>query len=358
MNEYICDICDEHFNSKMELKNHKHNNVLNDIINTKLIDKFDKFNKFDNIHIPKPIIKWIGGKTQIIDKLMVKFPKKINNYHEIFLGGGSVLFSFLSYVKNEKIKLYGNVYAYDINEPLIFVYKNIQNNYIELYNKLTKIINKSNKCSNENDENYEIIRKPENINQGLTSKESFYYYTRNKYNKLSDYGKISILGSALFIYLNKTCFRGMHRTGPNGFNVPYGNYNNPEIINLEHLKEINELIQNVTFCVSDFTDSLKYIKKNDFIYMDPPYAPENDNSFVGYNENGFNINEHNKLFKMCHKLTDKRKKFMMSNSDVKLIRDNFNNNYIIDSILCKRSINAKNPESKTKEVIIMNYINE
>ena len=78
------------------------------------------------IHISKPILKWVGGKTQIMDKLIMDFPVEINNYHEIFLGGGSVLLTLLSYIKNGIIKVKGNIYAYDINEPLIYLYKNIQ----------------------------------------------------------------------------------------------------------------------------------------------------------------------------------------------------------------------------------------
>jgi hypothetical protein len=69
------------------------------------------------ITIPKPILKWVGGKTQILDKLIVEFPRNINNYREIFLGGGSVLLTLLSYVKNGIIKIQGNIYAYDLNEP-------------------------------------------------------------------------------------------------------------------------------------------------------------------------------------------------------------------------------------------------
>ena len=74
---------------------------------------------------PKPIIKWVGGKTQILDKLISEFPTEINNYRETFLGGGSVLLMFLSLVKNGHICLHGNIYAYDLNEPLIYMYKNM-----------------------------------------------------------------------------------------------------------------------------------------------------------------------------------------------------------------------------------------
>ena len=164
----------------------------------------------------------------------------------------------------------------------------------------------------------------------------------------------------MFIFLNKTCFRGVFRIGPNGFNVPYGHYNNPQIINKEHLNEIHDLIQNVIFKCSDFNTSLTNIEPNDYVYLDPPYAPETDTSFVGYTINGFNLDNHNSLFNLIHHLTENKTKIMLSNADVSLVRENFSNDvknekYNITSILCKRTINSKNPDAKAKEVIIKNY---
>jgi len=303
------------------------------------------------IHIPKPILKWVGGKTQIVDKLIVDFPNEINNYREAFLGGGSVLLSLLSYVKNGIIKINGNIYAYDLNEPLIYIYKNIQTNCNELYNDVQKIITHYNEC-----QDGEVNRIPQNITEAKIAKENYYYWVRSEYNKLSANDKKTTIGSAMFIFLNKTCFRGVFRLGPKGFNVPYGHYNNPEIINKEHLFEVHELIQNVIFECCDFGTSLNNVETNDFVYLDPPYAPETDTSFVGYTENGFGIEKHNSLFNLIHKLTETNKKVMLSNADVTLVHKNFTSEkYKITSILCKRAINSKNPNAKAKEVIIKNY---
>lgn len=301
--------------------------------------------------IPKPILKWVGGKTQILDKLIVEFPKEINNYHEIFLGGGSVLLCLLTYIKKGIINLKGSIYAYDLNEPLIYIYKNIQKNPNELYETLYSIIKDYNNAGNG-----ELNRNAKDFDEAIKSKENFYYWIRNNYNNLSNNDKKNIIGSAMFIFLNKTCFRGVFRLGPNGFNVPYGHYNNPEIINKEHLIEIHNLIKEVIFECCDFTKSLSKIERDDFIYLDPPYAPESDKSFVGYTVNGFDIEQHKNLFGILHTLTASNKKFILSNSDVELVRENFKNEkYIINSILCKRSINSKKPEAKAKEVIIKNY---
>jgi DNA adenine methylase len=314
-----------------------------------------------NIHITKPFIKWVGGKTQIIDKISNKFPAEINNYHEPFLGGGSVLLSLLSYVKCGAIKVSGNIYACDANEPLIYIYKNIQTRHIELYDTLQTIMRDFSDCSDSDPSGSgKANRKPENILEAKVSKENYYYWIRSRYNKLCLEEKKGILGSAMFIFLNKTCFRGLFRVGPNGFNVPYGHYKNPEIINKGHLEEIHNLIQGVIFECCDFTISLKDVEPNDFVYLDPPYAPENATSFVGYTEKGFGIESHNNLFTLIHNLTAakvlKVPKVLLSNADVPLVRDNFTSEqYVISQILCKRSINSKNPDAKTNEVIISNY---
>ena len=381
MGKYNCEKCGKEFKQKSHYTTHTNKknpcvveSKIKEMIDNAVKEKLIKIKKtspsdiinnieivYDNklvkdvptkkIHIPKPILKWVGGKTQIIDKLITDFPVEINNYREIFLGGGSVLLTLLSYVKSGIIKIRGNIYAYDLNEPLIYMYKNIQTHHNELYDILQTIITNFNECGNG-----EINRTPTNIVEAKIAKENYYYWIRSEYNKLCLTDKKNILGSAMFIFLNKTCFRGIFRVGPKGFNVPYGHYNNPEIINKEHLEEIHNLIKNVVFECSDFNTSLTIVEPNDFVYLDPPYAPETDTSFVGYTENGFNIENHNNLFKLIHILTDTNKKIMLSNADVSLVRENFiNKKYSTLSILCKRSINSKNPDAKAKEVIIKNY---
>jgi DNA adenine methylase len=382
MGKYNCEKCGKEFNQKSHYTMHinkknpcvvesKIKEMIDNAVNQKLIEiKKTIFSNevinnpeivYDNtlvknistkkIHIPKPILKWVGGKTQIIDKLIIDFPIEINNYREAFLGGGSVLLALLSYVKNGIIKVRGNIYAYDLNEPLVYIYKNIQTRHNELYDTIQNIITEFNGCGNG-----EINRTPTNIQEAKIAKENYYYWIRSEYNKLCLNNKKGILGSAMFIFLNKTCFRGVFRVGPRGFNVPYGHYNNPEIINKEHLEEIHNLIQNVIFECCDFNTSLINVETNDFVYIDPPYAPETDTSFVGYTENGFDIEQHKNLFNLIHNLTESDKKMMLSNADVSIVRENFTNEkYNILSILCKRSINSKNPEAKAKEVIIKNY---
>jgi len=298
----------------------------------------------------KPIIKWVGGKTQIIDKIMENFPPNINNYHELFLGGGSVLLGLLEKQANNEINIEGSINAYDINPILINMFINIRDNPIQIYKYIKKLIHHYNKFTVNNIINISS-RKAKHINE-IDSKESFYYWVRYKFNKLKK-TESSVRVSAIFIFLNKTCFRGVYREGPNGFNVPYGNYNFPEIINKKHLLEVSTLIQNVNFYNMGFEESFNKINNNDFIYLDPPYAPINNKSFVGYVSDGFNIDKHKQLFELT-KSNNKNFMFMMSNADVELVKECFIN-YNIITVLCKRSINSKNPESKVNEVIIKNY---
>lgn len=303
------------------------------------------------ISIPKPILKWVGGKSQILDRLMPLFPVEMDNYHEIFIGGGSVLLALLSLVQMGHIIVHHHIYAYDINKPLIAIYQNIQNHHEELYKCIQQYITEYNEC----DPNSKTInRSPKTLIEAKSSRESYYYWIRIMYNKLSETEKTSIMGSCLFIFLNKTCFRGLFRVGPNGFNVPYGNYVNPQIIDYDHLVTIHNLIQNVQFICQDFSISLNSVGDNDFVYLDPPYVPENSKSFVKYAEGGFNLDNHQNLFT---KLNLVKCRFILSNSDVDLVRKNFDSlKFKFDDLVCKRTINSKKPSAKTNEVLIRNYI--
>ena len=299
-------------------------------------------------HNVKPLIKWVGGKTQIIDRLIKEMPKEINNYHEIFLGGGSVLLAVLSHMKSNHIKVKGAICASDLNEQLIYLYQNIQTKHTELFEEVQRLVHEFNSCTNG-----DVNRQPKSLQEAQLNKENYYYYIRRRYNELCSSGENSVVLSAMFLFLNKTCFRGLYRVGPNGFNVPYGNYKNPEIVNRAHLNEVHELIQGVVFEVNDFVDSMKKVSCGDYVYLDPPYAPESETSFVKYTDKGFDINEHKKLFAMIHDVA-KHSSIMMSNADVEFVRKSFQA-YDMDAIVCKRAINSKNPEAKTTEVIIKNY---
>ncbi len=298
-----------------------------------------------------PVLKWVGGKTQIITTIMELFPRKINNYYEPFLGGGSVLLALLSLVKMGKIVVEGGIYASDVNPHLIALYKNIQIKPSEIIHETQQLVNMYNQITGSI-----VNRKPTTIEEAISSKETYYYWIRANYNAMAD--KTTPAASAMLLFMNKTCFRGIYREGPNGFNVPYGNYKNPSVINETHIYEMSALIQPVIFIANDFDNALLTTQNSetDFIYLDPPYAPETETSFVGYTSNGFDLSCHNKLFDHCEKMKKNGNKFLMSNADVKLVNDRFpNTDYTVRKIECRRAINSKNPNAKTNEVLISNY---
>ncbi|MDA9172998.1 Dam family site-specific DNA-(adenine-N6)-methyltransferase [bacterium] len=294
--------------------------------------------------VQKPFLKWVGGKTQIIESIISKVPAEMNNYHDIFLGGGSVLFAILSLHKQNKIIIRNKVYAYDVNKVLIGVFRHVQENKDELYKNLNFYIKEYDSIKGSI-----INRSPTSIEEAKTSKESYYYWVRNKYNCID---RSTVECSALFMFINKTCFRGMYREGPNGYNVPYGHYKKtPRIISKTELDYISDLIKDVEFVNSDYSHSIKKIKKGDFVYLDPPYAPKNSNSFIGYVADGFSLEKHKTLFSEIKKLGKIR--FVMSNAKVDLVTENFRE-YFCEDIAVKRAINSKNPGLLTTEVLIYN----
>ena len=303
----------------------------------------------------KPFLKWVGGKTQIIHDVLALFPKRIHNYHEPFLGGGSVLLALLS---DESVVITGRIYASDINPHLIAIYKNIQHRPEDVITEVKRLADEYAKCTGS-----VINRKPASIEEAMSSPESYYFWIRSQFNRITKSAAEhissagSLKASALLLFMNKTCFRGLYREGPNGFNVPFGNYKNPTIIDEAHIRKVSVLIRDVIFTCESYVDSLARVSGHpdeDFVYMDPPYAPETSKSFVGYTADGFSLDDHKILFSICDKI---EARMLMSNADVALVNAAFAEpKYAKKTISCKRSINSKSPESRTNEVLITNIV--
>ena len=281
----------------------------------------------------KPFVKWVGGKRQLLKQfkeLGLYPPKKIgfdsskNTYFEPFVGGGAV---FLDTLPEKAI-------LSDMNEELVITYNVIKTNLKKLIFKL-KIHKKNN------------------------SKEYFLKIRSQQINKLSN---ISI--AARFIYLNRTCFNGMYRVNKSGgFNVPYGKYDNPLIVDEDNLKKISKSLQKVKILHQDYKKTIEKAKKGDFIYFDPPYAPLNPtSSFTAYTKDGFGEQQQIELRDIFYKLHKKGCFVMLSNSNSEFINkiygelENKDKKIKITEVDANRMINSKvSGRGKIKEVLVTNY---
>ena len=344
MAPYLCETCKKVFKQKSHFDKHKARKrpckQMQDIL--------PQVQSLDSV--VKPPLKWVGGKTQILDEVLHHFPKEITDYYEPFLGGGSILLAVLSLQKAKQISISGKVYASDLNPNLIAFYKNLQTNLSAVITELKALQAEYSPLKK-----VSVNRKASTLEEAKTSPESYYFWIRSRFNAFKENERLTPQASAMFLFLNKTCFRGLYREGPNGFNVPFGNYKHPSLFDEAHLKEVSELIKDVLFERKSFTQALEKGKEGDFVYLDPPYAPESETSFVSYTADGFSLETHKALFAVCKTLQQKNIKFVMSNADVKLVKDAFPGpTYTTKAIVCRRAINSKNPESKTNEVLIQN----
>ena len=292
----------------------------------------------------KPLLKWVGGKTQIMDALLERFPVAIQDYHEPFLGGGSVLLATL------QRGISGTVYASDLNPHLIALYQQVQESPRPLIAVLRVLERNYRRAASRAVQ--DVNREPRNPTEAQTSAESYYYWIRGEYNRLHSLGHCSHVTTAMTVFLNRTCFRGLYREGPRGFNVPFGHYKNPAICDEANILAVSTLIQGVVFRCQSFEVSMAGATEHDFVYLDPPYVPETATSFVGYTADGFS--SHAALFTAIKEIPCP---FLLSNANVALVREAFpSTEFQVDVISARRAIHSKEPGSKTEEVLIRRLI--
>lgn len=271
----------------------------------------------------KPVVKWVGGKRQLLDEIIPHIPKNITTYVEPFIGGGAVFFDL------QPKKAIIN----DFNKELINVYNVIKNNPEELISLL--------------------------VNHKKKNNEDYFYSIRELDRDEVRYGKMTnIEKAARVLYLNKTCYNGLFRVNMAGqFNTPFGRYKNPDIVNKTTINALSDYFKNdIEIHSGDYAKVLQNLDKKSFVYFDPPYMPVSiSSSFTGYTNNGFDENEQLRLKNECDKLTEQGIPFMLSNSDVKFITDLYGD-YNIRLVKAKRSINSKaNKRGEVNEVIIDNF---
>lgn len=293
----------------------------------------------------KPFLKWAGGKTQLISDIERAFPKDLKHtnftYVEPFVGSGAVLFWMLKNFPTLKKAVIN-----DINNDLINTYKTIAEKPKELISILKILQNEFH--SLESDEE---------------NKKLYYYQKRELYNLRKHEQSAQ---SALFIFLNRTCFNGLYRVNSkNLFNVPMGSYKKPTICDTENILAVSEALKKVEILCGDFEQTLDFATKNTLFYFDPPYKPLSEtSSFNSYTKDDFNDDEQIRLRNFCTKLDALNHSWILSNSDVKGKNKNDNffddlySNFTIQRVEAKRSINA-NPEKRGKlmELLITNQVN-
>ena len=268
-----------------------------------------------------PFVKWAGGKGRLLSQLRPLLPPGVARMRHVepFVGGGALFFA----------RIPERALLSDINPALVATYAAIRDGVQSVVEGLRGLA-------------------------GRHSKES-YYQVRERYNegrRLS-----ASTRAAMFIYLNKTCFNGLHRVNRKGeFNVPVGSYKNPRILDENGLCAASYALQAVHLACVGFESLLESAKPGDFVYFDPPYEPVSETaSFTSYARNGFTREDQTRLRDVCRALDRRGCKLMLSNSDVPFIRELYQD-FRTDTVAAARAINCNaKKRGKVSEVVVRNY---
>ena len=299
----------------------------------------------------KPFLKWAGGKGQLIEQLSNLLPSEfkkgdIKKYVEPFIGGGAFFFFIAqSYSEIEEF------YISDLNQELILAYRTIQKDAESLVAFLSNL-----------EKNYH--------KKDREAQKEYFYQVRNDFNEklngidFENFQNNWIERTGEIIFLNRTCFNGLFRVNSKGyFNVPFGDYKNPKICDVENLIAISKLLQRTEISFGDFTANTNVIDKNTFVYFDPPYRPLSSTaSFTSYSKFNFDDEAQRRLAKYFRDLDSKGASLMLSNSDPKNVEPNDDffediyKGFNIQRVGASRMINSKaSGRGKITELVITNY---
>ncbi len=262
--------------------------------------------------VAKPILKWAGGKTQMLGELIPRVPKTYGRYIEPFFGGGALFFS----LKPE------NAIIADSNPELI-------NMYLQVAHHVDDVI--------------ECLQKYENTSEMFYEVRSLDWQTLPKAE-----------AAARTIYLNKTCFNGLYRVNSSGqFNTPFGKYKNPKICDIDTLRLASEALRKADILCGDYILVLEhYAQPGDFVFLDPPYLPISENSdFKRYTKEQFYEDDHIELAKMIGILHERGCYVILTNSNHPLVHQLYEQ-YKIEVIHTKRHISCHGDTRKGEDVIV------
>jgi len=274
----------------------------------------------------KPIIKWAGGKRQLIPQMITNLPEKWNTYFEPFAGGLAMIVALRNMGRISKAVIG------DTNPELISLYIEVRDNPEGLIEAMKSI-------------------------QYINERES-YLSARKRFNAIRGTEENRTDRSALFIYLNRHCFNGLWRVNSMGeFNVPFGRYSNPSLPDAAQIMGLSKILQDVDIRYCDFETTLSDVQPGDFVYLDPPYEPVTRTSnFTSYTKNGFTPLDQMRLRDVCRKLDSLGVMFMVSNSLSPSIMELYSE-FTIKKVGANRSIN-RDGRGRTgmTELLITNYL--
>lgn len=273
----------------------------------------------------KPFVKWVGGKGGLLTQLTPLFPDSFGTYFEPFVGGGAVLFGIQP----------SRAVVNDINPMLVELYVNVRDNVGVLSERLKEL-------------------EVEYLSASYEGKSEMYYRSRVRFN---DPRTVGVERSALFVFINKTCFNGLFRMNRDGkFNAAWGKHVAPTIFDETVLKADSTVLQSVQILKGSFVDAVSSAVAGDFVYFDPPYHPVSGTAnFVKYVKERFGESEQELLRDLVDQLTAKGVNVVVSNSDTVFVR-NLYKNYKMKVISAGRNVNSDvSKRGKVNELVIVNF---
>ena len=288
--------------------------------------------------VAKPFIKWVGGKTQLLEQLEALLPADFDEWRDVtyiepFVGGGAMLFYMLRAHSNIQTAVIN-----DINPDLTTCYKVVRDHPSELVEALQQI----------QTEYYALTYEDE--------RKAFFMLRRDEFNTKS---LDPLRNTTLFFFLNRTCFNGLFRVNKAGlFNVPFGRYNRPQICDAKTIYADSELLQKVKIFTGDYQQIFPFAEGKTLFYFDPPYRPlNNTSSFNDYTKEAFNDLAQIRLKEFCDTVAASGYHFMLSNSDCQDgFFDDLYSPYIIERVWASRSVNANaSKRGKLTEILVHNY---
>ncbi len=272
-----------------------------------------------------PVVKWAGGKRQLLPEIAPRLPARIRFYCEPFVGGGAVLFA-----RQPRRGIVN-----DLNGELMGLYRVIRDDVDALIEDLRGHVNTS----------------------------EYFYHLRNLDRQPAAFAALTpVQRASRLLFLNKTCYNGLYRVNASGqFNTPFGSYKNPGIVDERTLRAVHSYLKRsaLELRCEDFAQTLADVPRGGFVYLDPPYDPVSPTAgFTGYQSGGFGREEQQRLYRCCEDLDRRGVRFLLSNSSTPFIRELYAG-FRVRTVRARRAVNSDaDGRGYVEEVLVSNYETE